>query len=100
MYLRRNTVIEDGDGAIGLAARVVLKDGSSARPHLKCALFPPQAPYDLTGHAVDLVDGGGLAGGDYQVAVVVYVYGVDVEVVKGFLGSIRLGVGLVEADVL
>ena len=78
------TVIEDGDGAIGVAPGVVSVAGSGASTHLEVALLASEPPYELTATAVDLVDGEGIAGGgDEQVGVVIYLYGIDVEVVKG-----------------
>src|SRR5215208_6472236 len=77
----RGAVVEDGDGAVGLAAGVVLVSESGSWPHLEVALFPSQPPYDLAALAIDLVDAGCPAATDKQVAIVIYVYGVDVEVV-------------------
>src|SRR5215212_1188276 len=88
------TIVEDGDLTVGVAAGVVLESGPGAGTHLEVALLPAQTPDDLSRLSVDLVHGGGVAGGDEQVILIVYVYGVDVEVVVG------LGVRRVEADVL
>jgi hypothetical protein len=63
----------------------VLVGESGARAHLELTLFTTKAPYDLAALAVDLVDGEGSACGDEQVAVVIYVYGSDVEVVEVLL---------------
>src|SRR5215218_2728790 len=94
-------VIEDGDGAVFLAPSVVLEGESGASTHLEVTLLAAEAPNDLTAFAVDLVDGGGIASGDEEVVIVVYVYGVDVEVVDaGVVILPRLDVGLLEAHML
>src|SRR5215208_176035 len=77
----RGAVIEDRNGAVGLAAGVVLVGESGTWPHLEVALFPSQPPDYLATLAIDLVDAACPAGTDQQVAIVVYVYGVDVEVI-------------------
>src|SRR5215203_5596992 len=97
----RGAVIEYADSVVGLAASVGLVSELGAWPHLEVAFLPAQAPYDLTAHAVDLVDGGGFAGGDEQVVVMVHVYRVDVEVVDAAVVILRRrDVGLVEAYML
>jgi hypothetical protein len=85
--------------AVSLTAGVVLVAGSGARAHLEVALLATQAPYDLAALAVDLVDSGGMASGDEQVIVMIYVYGVEMEVVK-VPPVLRLTVGLLDADVI
>src|SRR5215212_907307 len=87
-------VIEDGDSAVGMIAGVMLEGSHGARTHLEVALFPAELPDDLARLSVDLVNSAGITGGDEQVFLIVYIYGVDVEVVKG------LGVRLIEADVV
>src|SRR5215213_6145328 len=77
----RGAVVEDGDGAVGLAAGVVLVGESGTWPHLEVALFPSQPPDDLATLEIDLVDAACPAATNKQVAIVVYVYRVDVEVV-------------------
>jgi hypothetical protein len=67
-------VIEDSDGAVGLAPGVVLVGPPGARVHLEVALLAAQAPHDLAGFTVDLVDGRGYVSGDEQVGVVIDVY--------------------------
>ncbi len=78
----------------GLRRASCLKDGPDTRTHLEVALLAAETPDDLARLAVDLVHGAGPAGGDEQVILVVYVYGVDVEVVEGFV------VRLLEPDVV
>src|SRR5215218_9105521 len=95
------TIIEDGYGAVRLATGVVLPGPPGAWIHLEGALLAAQPPQDLTALAVDLVDGGGSAGGDKQVGVVIDIYGVDVEVVEGHPGILRwVSVGLFRCYVL
>src|SRR5215213_5500889 len=65
-----------------MAAGVVLVVRSRPLTHGEVAFLSAKPPDDLARLAVDLVDGGGPAGRDQQVLVVVYVYGVDVEVVE------------------
>src|SRR3712207_1435971 len=73
-------VIEDGDGAIGLAPSVVLVAGSGPRAQLESALLSAQPPYDLARLAVDLVDREAPAGGNQQVGVMSRSDGVNGEV--------------------
>src|SRR5215217_2931532 len=87
-------VVEDGDGAVGVIAGVMLEGRHGARTHLEGTLFPAELPDDLARLSVDFVHSAGITGGDEQVLLIVYVYGVDVEVVEG------LGVRLIEADVV
>ena len=75
-------IIEDGDSPVCLAAGVVLEGGSGTRTHLEVALLPAESPHDLARLSADLVHGTGRAGGDEQVILIIYVYGVDVEVVE------------------
>src|SRR5829696_5723361 len=97
----RGAVVEDGDGAVSLAPGVVLEGESGARTHLEIALLPPKTPHDLARVAIYLVDGEGLASGDDQVIVVIYFYGVGVEVVEPRAPILRhRGIGLVETYVL
>ena len=97
----RVAIVEDGDCAVGLAPGVVLEGKSGAGAHLEVTLLPTEAPDDLARVAVDLVDGGGFAGRDEQVAVVVNVQGVDVEIVDaGVVILFRSNVGLLQVDVI
>ena len=97
----RGAVIEDGDGAVGQAPGVVLEGESGAWTHLEVALLAAKAPYDLAPFAVYLVDGGGFAGRDQQVVVVVHVYGVEVEVVDAGAAILqRRDIGLVQAHMV
>ena len=101
MHFRGGTVIEDGDGAVSLTPSVVLEGESSTRTHLKVALLTPEPPQDLAALTLYLVDGRGPFSGDEEVAVEVYVYGVDVEVVEGCPGVLRrLAVGLLDANMV
>src|SRR5215212_9713470 len=101
MHLRGGTVIENGDGAVSLAPSVVLVGESGARSHLEVALLTPEPPQDLAAFALYLVDGRGPFSGDEEVAVKVYVYGVDVEVVEGRAGVLwRLAEGLLDANMV
>src|SRR5919112_2708555 len=101
VLLRGGAVVEDGDGAVILAPGVVLGNEAGSWAHLEVALLATEAPQDLTVLAVDLVDGGGPFGGDEPVAVEIYLYSVDVEVVEGRAGVLRrLAVGLLDAHVL
>ena len=77
----------------------MLEGGAGAFPHLEVAPLAAEAPDDLAASSVQFVDGGGVAGGDEEVVVLVYVYGVDVEVVEGF-PVLRLEVRFLGADVL
>src|SRR5829696_6094378 len=86
VHLRVGTVIEDGDGAVLVAAGVVLVGELGAWTHLEVAVFPSQPPQDLPTVALYLVDAPGVAGREEQIAIVVYVYGVDVEVVVAMAG--------------
>src|SRR5919107_3214679 len=93
VYLRRGAVVEDGDGAVGLAAGVVLGDRAGALTHLEVAPLAAQAPHYLAAVTVHLVNGVGSLGVDKEVAVRFYLYGVDVEVVEGHVGVFRRGGG-------
>src|SRR3712207_6291830 len=57
VHLGAGAIIENGDGAIGLAPSVVVPGGPGARAHPEVALLPAQPPYDLTALAVYLADG-------------------------------------------
>src|SRR5215203_1945152 len=97
----RALVVEEGDGAVFLAAGVVLEGETGPLAHSEVAPLPAEAPDHLPALPVHLVDGGGLAGADEQVAVVVLSHRVYVEVVVGVaLVGVRPGGGLLEADVL
>ena len=50
----RGAVVEDGDGAVGLASGVVLEGKSGAGTHLEVALLPPKTPHDLARVAIYL----------------------------------------------
>src|SRR5215212_9724518 len=65
-----------------MAAGVVLVVRPRPLTHGEVAFLSAKAPDHLAPLAVYLVDGGGPAGRDEQVSVVVYVHGVDVEVVE------------------
>src|SRR5215204_974626 len=101
VHPRVGPVIEDREGAVRLAAGVVLVGEFGAWPHLEVALFTAQPPYNLTALAVDLVGGGGVAGRDDPVTVMIHVYGVDMEVVEVLRGTHpRFEIGLVEFHVI
>src|SRR5215211_3062282 len=101
VHLGMGTVVEDGDGAVSLAASVVLEGALGARTHIEVALLAVQSPCDLPALALYLVDAPGIAGTEEQVAVGLYVYGVDVEVVVDMVGIFgQLDVGLLDVDVL
>ena len=87
-------VVEDGEDCVGgvfvAEARVVLVgevkapgEGEGGAGHVGLA---PELPQDRPVLAGDLVDGGGVAGGDEVVAGRVFVNGIDVEVVPGVGG--------------
>src|SRR5918998_5254503 len=57
VHLRASAIIENGNGAIGLAPSVVCPGGPGTRAHFEVAVLAAQAPYDLARVAVDLVDG-------------------------------------------
>src|SRR5919112_555289 len=101
VHLGVGTVVEDGDGGVALASSVVLEGALGALTHLEVALLAPEPPYDHSVLSLYLVHGPGISGTEEQVAVGLYVYGVDVEVVVDVLGIIgRLDVGLLDSDVL
>src|SRR5215213_8393340 len=101
MVKNRGAVVEDGDGAVSLAPGVVLVGKSGARTHFKVAVFPPKTPYDLSRVAIYLVDGEGLASGDEQVIVVIYFYGIGVEVVEPRAPILRhRGIALIKTYML
>src|SRR5215208_201267 len=94
-------VVEDGNGAVSLASGVVLEGALGAWTHLEVAPLPAESPHDLAAVALYLVYGPGIAGTEEQVAVGLYVYGVDVEVVVEKVGIFgQLDVGLLDADVI
>jgi hypothetical protein len=66
----------------------VLEGGPGTRTHLEVALLPDESPHDLAAVALYLVYGPGISGTEEQVAVGLYVYGVDVEVVVDVVGSL------------
>src|SRR3712207_5226467 len=74
-------VVEEGDRAVGVAAGVVLEGEPRPLPHLEVAPLAAQAPDDLSGPAVYLVDGGCPAGRDQEVVLALLLDGVYVEVV-------------------
>src|SRR5215207_7257519 len=82
LVLVHPTVVEDRYDAVTVVAGVVLVVGPTSQTHVEVAPIPAKPPCDLTRLTVDLVDGGSPAGGDEQVFVIIYVYRVDVEVVK------------------
>src|SRR5215207_7949514 len=82
LVLVHPTVVEDRYDAVGVAAGVVLVVGASSQTHVEVAPLPAKPPGDLARLAVDLVDGGSPTGRDEQVFVIIYVYGIDVEVVE------------------
>src|ERR671916_314047 len=89
LLVLRPVVVEEGDGAVRLAAGVVLKGEVRPPPHLEVAPLAPEPPYDLPRPAIYLVDGRRPAGGDEQVVLAVLLYGVYVEVVEAALGVVR-----------
>src|SRR5215217_7586241 len=93
-------VIEDGNSTVSLASGVVLEGDPGVLTHLEVAPLPAKSPYELSALALYLVDAPGIAGTEEQVAVGLYVYGIDVDVVEkvGIFG--QLDVGLLDADVL
>src|ERR687897_789710 len=100
VHLGVGAVVEDGDGAVSLASGVVLEGALGAWTHLEVAPLPAESPHDLAAVALYLVYGPGIAGTEEQVAVGLYVYGVDVEVVVEKVGIFgQLDVGLLDADV-
>src|SRR5919106_473977 len=63
------TVVEERDGAVGEAARVVLPGKADARPESEVTASAAEPPFDLPGCTVDFVQGVGVARGDEQVPV-------------------------------
>ena len=90
-------VVEEGEGAVGLAAGVVLPGEAGVGGDREVGVFAAQAPDDLAGVAVDLVDGVGVAAGDEQVVVVVDGDRVEVDVVPVLADG---PVGLADRDVV
>jgi len=78
-------------------ACVVLEAELDALTELKVGFLAVEAPNDVAGGAVDLVDGAGVAGGYEVVTRGVFVNGVDVEVVPG-VGGVETGAGLAGVD--
>ena len=76
---------------------ICLEETESTNTYLKN--LAAEAPDDLAASSVQLVDGGGIAGGDEEVVVVVHLYGVDVEVVE-LVAVVLLIVGLLDADMV
>src|ERR671916_174606 len=89
LLVLRPVVVEEGDGAVRLAAGVVLEGEVRPLPHLEVAPLAPEPPYDIPRPAVYLVDGRRPAGGDEQVVLAVLLYGVYVEIVEAALGVVR-----------
>jgi hypothetical protein len=101
VHLGVGAVVEDGDGAITVAPSVVLEGAVGTFTHLEVALLAAEAPQYLSALAHYLVDTPGIAGAHEQVAVGLYVYGVEVEVVVEMVGIFwELDVGLLDADVI
>jgi hypothetical protein len=88
VHLGVGAVVEDGDGAVSLAAGVVLEGAPGTGTHLEIALLPAESPHDLATVALYLVYGPHVADTEEQVAVGLYVYGFDVEVVVDVVGSL------------
>src|SRR5215217_7873576 len=94
-------VVEDRYRAVGVAAGIVLPVGSGTVSHVEVALFPAKTPDDLSRLPVDLVHRASPAGRNEQVILVIYIYGVDVEVVEsGLEVGGRLVVRLLQPDVV
>src|SRR5215208_660086 len=101
VHLGVGAIVEDGDVAVSLTPSVVLEGALSTWTHLEVALLASKTPYDLSVLSLYLVDTRGISGTEEQVAVGLYVYGVDVEVVVEIVRIIgRLDVGLLDSDVL
>src|SRR5829696_4535951 len=86
VHLGVGAVVEDGNGAVSLAPGGVLEGALGAWTHLEVALLPAESPHDLAAVSLYLVYGPGISGTEEQVAVGLYVYGVDVEVVVEMVG--------------
>src|SRR5215208_8176988 len=101
VHLGVGAVVEDGDGAVSLTPCVVLEGALGTGTHLEVALLASKTPCDVSVIALYLVDAPGIAGAEEQVAVRLYVYGVDVDVVVEIVGIFgQLDVGLLDSDVL
>src|SRR5215208_398574 len=101
VHLGVGAIVEDGDVAVSLTPGVVLEGALGTWTHLEVALLASKTPYDLSVLSLYLVDTRGISGTEEQVAVGLYVYGVDVEVVVEIVRIIgRLDVGLLDSDVL
>jgi hypothetical protein len=87
-------IVEDCNSTVGMAAGVMLKGGPDTRTHFEVAILPAKTPDDLSRLPVDLVHRASPAGRDEQVILVIYIYGVDVEVIVGCV------VRLLQPDVL
>ncbi len=84
---RRHLVIEDRDRSILAPACIVLEREGCAGPHPEVAPLAAEPPQDLAGLAIDLVDGRGVPGGHEQLAVVVDLDRVGVQVVVHLAGG-------------
>src|ERR687898_2122827 len=100
VHLGVGAIVEDGDVAVSLTPGVVLEGALGTWTHLEVALLASKTPYNLSVLSLYLVDGPGISGTEEEVAVGLYVYGVDVEVVVEMVGIFgQLDVGLLDADV-
>ena len=84
VHRRERAVVEERDRAVGLLTRVVLPRRCGARTQLEARVLAAQLPAHLAGFRIDVVGGPGVARVDQQVAVLLDVDRVDVEVVERF----------------
>src|SRR5699024_5125434 len=79
-----HVIVEQYQGAVGVASGRVLPFEHRVVGHVEVAVRPTQRPDDLTGLPVEFIDRVGVTGRDEYVAVVIQGGRVDVEVVKRF----------------